>query len=121
MPGIITHSIAGFILSIIGRIYYKKFFDNEIKKQTILVITCLFFSFIIDFFLAIFYTTHILPYNVLCQYHILTHIVFIPICFLILIISFIDKKRKPYWTMGFWAIILHLIMDTYIIETGALF
>lgn len=120
MPGIVTHSLTGILLSIIGRFYYKKFFDNAPKKQIILVISCLFFSFIIDFFLAIYYTTHLLPYQVLSPYHYTTHTAFIPIGFIILIIAFIDKKRKPYWVMGFWAIILHLLMDMYIQETGAL-
>jgi len=121
MPGLITHTLIGIILGVIGRFYYKKFFDNEQKKQIILVITCLFFSIIIDFFLAIYYTTHLLPFEILAHYHTITHISFIPIGFFILILALIDNKRKPYWIMGFWAITLHLIMDLYITETGALF
>ena len=120
MPGIVTHMLTGCALIVIGRYYFKNYFDNDHKKQLLLVITCLSFSFLPDIFLGIYYTTHILPFEILIRYHIITHIIFSPIAVVILLIR-TDKKRKPLWTMGLGAIILHLSMDLFIRETGPLF
>ena len=121
MPGIVTHTLTGIVLSVIGRFYFKNYFDNEYKKQLLLVITCLSFSFLPDIFLGIYYTTHILPFEVLVRYHIITHIAFCPIAVIVLILMRVDTKRKTYWAMGLWSIILHLVMDLFIQETGPLF
>ncbi len=121
MPGIVTHMLTGCALSIIGRYYFKKYFDNDHKKQLLLVITCLSFSFLPDIFLGIYYTTYILPFEVLVRYHIIAHIVFSRIAIVVLILMMGDTKRKPFWAMGLWSIILHLSMDLFIRETGPLF
>ena len=121
MPGIVTHVLTGCVLSILGRFYFKSYFDYDHKKQILLVITCLSFSFLPDIFLGIYYTTHILPFEVLVRYHIITHILFCPIAFVILLLMRSDNKRKPLWAMGLWSIILHLSMDLFMQETGPLF
>ncbi len=121
MPGIVTHMLTGFVLSIIGRFYFKKYFDYDYKKQLLLVITCLSFSILPDIFLGIYYTTHILPFEVLVRYHTIAHIAFSPIAVVVLILMRVDTKRKPLWAMGLCSIILHLSMDLFIQETGPLF
>lgn len=121
MPGIVTHMLTGCALIVIGRYYFKNYFDNNHKKQLLLVITCLSFSFLPDIFLGIYYTTHILPHEVLASYHTVAHILFCPIAVVILLLMRSDKKRKPLWAMGLWSIILHLSMDLFIRETGPLF
>lgn len=121
MPGIITHTITGILLSVIGRFYFKNYFESEYKKQIILVITCLLFSILPDIFLGAYYTTHILSYEILVPYHTITHIAFTPIAFFILILMRVDTKRKPFWAMALWSIIFHLAMDLIIEETGPLF
>lgn len=121
MPGVVTHMLTGCVLSIIGRFYFKSYFDYDHKKQILLVITCLSFSFLPDIFLGIYYTTHILPHEVLAWYHTVAHILFCPIAVVVLILMMGDTKRKPFWAMGILSIILHLSMDLFIQETGALF
>ena len=121
MPGIVTHTLTGYVLSIIGRFYFRNYFDNQYKKQILLVISSLLFSILPDIFLGIYYTTHILPFQVLAHYHTITHIAFFPIAFVVLILMRADEKRKPYWAIGLWAIILHLSMDLLIQETGPFF
>jgi len=115
MPGVITHIIAGSIMSIIGRYYYKSFFDgsNKINERVLLVIVCLSFSCIPDFPLAIYYTTHILPFETLVVYHNFVHIVFSPIAIVVLVVLKyrIATKNEPIWIMGLWCIIIHIIMD----------
>jgi len=121
MPGIITHTFAGIIVSVIGRVYYKDFLDYKYKKQLIFIITCLTFSVLPDVFLGIYYTTHILDFNVLANYHRITHMLFPIVAIIFLILARSDKKRQPYWAIALTAIIVHLIMDLLIIETGPFF
>ena len=121
MPGVLVHLIAGSAMFFIGRYYFKNYFDNDHNKQLLLVITCLSFSFLPDIFLGIYYTTHILPREVLVTYHTIAHILFCPIAFVILLLMRSDEKRKPLWAMGLWSIILHLSMDLFMQETGPLF
>ena len=124
MPGILTHLLAGGAIAIIGRIYFRNFFkDNQrFKKNILLAITCLLFSFIPDIFLGIYYTTYILPYHVLGYYHNLNHLVFSPLITIMLVeLSLLDKKRRIFWILGSTSLIIHLIMDIFITETGALY
>lgn len=123
MPGIVTHMLTGCILSIVGRFYFINYFNynHKTKKQYLLVITCLSFSFLPDISLGIYYTTHILPFKVLARYHTITHILFCPIAIGVLLMMRSDTKRKPLWAMGLWTIILHLSMDLLIHETKPLF
>ena len=124
MPGIVTHLLAGCAMAIIGRYYFKNYFndDHKTKKQLLLIITCLSFSLLPDFFLGIYYTTHILPFKVLSPYHIVTHLLFCPMVVVVLLwMILVDAKRKSLWAMGLWSIVLHLTMDFFIWETGAVF
>ena len=117
MPGILPHLIAGCTMFIIGRYYYHSYFegDNKTKELLILAVVCISFSFLPDIFLGIHYTTHIISRNTAMPYHIFTHAALIPIAIVaLLIIYLINPKRKPILVMGLWAIILHIIMDSFI-------
>lgn len=123
MPGILPHIIAGFTMFIIGRYYYRGYFDvdNKIKKLLLLAIVCLSFSLIPDLFLGIHYTTYIFSRRTLMPYHNFTHVALIPIAIVgLLILYLINPKRKPVWIMGLWSIILHIAMD-FFIHTESLF
>ena len=122
MPGFLPHVIAGCAIFIIGRNYYHSYFErkNKNKELLILAFVCISFSFIPDIYLGIHYTTHILSRNAAMPYHIFTHAALFPIAIIALIIIYlINPKRKPILVIGFWAIILHLIMD-FFIDTGGL-
>ena len=88
MPGVLLHLAAGSALFIIGRYYFRNYFIEDYKKKEriLLAAVCLSFSILPDFFLVIYYTTHILPFNVLAQYHFFTHLIFTPIAITILLI-----------------------------------
>ena len=122
MPGILPHLIAGCSMFIIGRFYYRNYFDGKekFKERLLLLFVCIMFSFIADFFLIIYYTTKILPFDTLLPYHNLVFIIIGPIAifFLLLIKFVINLKREPIWMMGLWAIILHVIMDYFIPDFG---
>ena len=81
---------------------------------------CLSFSLIPDFFLGIYYSTHILPFDFLVPLHIFTHLIFSPIAIAILLILkyLVDINREPVWIMGLWCVILHIVMDLFIQEIG---
>jgi len=123
MPGVIIHLIAGSILYIIGRITFRTYFtgDQKLKKELLLAVVCLLFSILPDFFLGIYYLTHLEPESVLMRYQEFTHLTITPIAIMVLIpIILLDKKRRPLWIMGATALILHIIMDLYIMETNFL-
>jgi hypothetical protein len=124
MPGVIPHLIAGFTLYFIGRYSFSSYFKNDqkYKKHFLLAFVCILFSLIPDFFLGIYYLSHLEPIKVLMPYQIFTHLVLTPIVcgvLLLLIVRF-DTKRKPIWITGVWALILHIIMDLLIQETSYL-
>jgi len=56
---------AGSIMYFIGRYYFRRYFDsgNKTKELILLAVVCLICSLIPDFFLAIYYTTHIAPFE----------------------------------------------------------
>lgn len=122
MAGLIPHLIAGCALYLIGRYYFKTYFesDNKTKKQLILAIICLAFSLVPDIFLGTYYTTHILSFDTLMPYQIFAHYILIPIAIalLALLIFRFDTKRKPIWIMGIAALALHFIMDLFLEEAG---
>jgi len=122
MPGALIHLAAGATMFLIGRFYFKNFFEenNKIKENIILLFTCLFFSLIPDFFLIIYYTTYIEPYEVLLTYHNFVLIISGPIAIsALLILKYkINLKRKPILIMGLWCILLHITMDVFIADTG---
>ena len=122
MPGALPHLIAGCTMYIIGRYYFKSYFDknNKTKEKLLLAVVCLSFSFIPDVFAIIYHTTYILPFGILIQYHILAHLIFTPTAITILLILKyrVDTKKGPIWIMGLWCILLHIIMDLLIQETS---
>ena len=122
MPGALIHLAAGTIMFIIGRYYFKNYFEenNKTKENIILLFTCLFFSIIPDFFLIIYYTTYIEPYEVLLIYHNFVFVISGPIAIsALLILKYkINLKRKPILIMGLWCILLHITMDVFIADTG---
>ena len=71
MPGVLLHVMAGSTMFIIGRYYFKSYFDgdNKTRERLLLAVVCLSFSLLPDFFLGIYYMTHILPYEILLSYH----------------------------------------------------
>ena len=120
MPGFFPHLIAGCVMFIIGRYYYKSYFDGKTKEQLLLAVVCLSFSSIPDFPLGLYYMFHILSFEVLVQYHSFLHIIISPIAIAILLILKyrVDTKRESIWFMGLWCIVLHIVMDLFIQETG---
>ncbi|HEC81096.1 MAG TPA: hypothetical protein ENI42_01540 [Thermoplasmatales archaeon] len=120
MPGVTLHVVAGSIVFLIGRYYFKSYFDGNSKEKMLLVFVCLLFSCLPDFFLAVYYTTHLLPFEMLLHYHIFTHIIFTPaaVIGLLLLKYVVDVERKPIWIMGLWCIVLHIVMDIFIPENG---
>ena len=125
MAGLIPHLIAGCALYLIGRYYFKTYFesDNKTKKQLLLAIVCIAFSLIPDIFLGTYYTTHILSFDTLMPYQIFAHFILIPIAIalLALLIFRLNTKRKPIWIMGIAALALHFIMDLFLEEAGLFF
>lgn len=123
MPGVIPHLIVGSILFLIGRYSFRTYFkgDQKLKKELLLAVVCLTFSILPDFFLGIYYLTHIEPESVLMPYQVFTHLRLTPIAIGVLIpIVLVDKKRRPIWIMGAAALLLHIIMDLFILETNYL-
>lgn len=115
MAGLVIHLIAGSTLYLIGRYHFRTYFnaDQRTTENLLLLGVCLIFSVLPDFFLAIYYTTHLLPFRILMSYQMFNHALLIPLAIgiLILLIYKVDIKRKPLWIMGIWALTLHLIMD----------
>jgi len=123
MPGAIPHLITGSVLYLIGRYSFRTYFkgDQKIKKELLLAIVCLTFSLIPDFFLGIYYLVHLEPFKTLLPYQVFTHLVLTPVAIGILLpIILVDIKRRPIWIMGASALVLHIIMDLFIIETNYL-
>jgi Na+/melibiose symporter-like transporter len=123
MPGLIPHLVAGSALYLIGRYSFRKYFDGtqKSKERFLLLFICLLFSIIPDAFLGIYYATNLLPFKTLLPYHVNTHLIITPITFIFfLLLIIIDSKRKPIWFFGICAIVVHIIMDQFIQEFGAL-
>jgi len=123
MPGLIPHLLVGSILFLIGRVSFRTYFkdDQKLKKNLLLAIICITFSLLPDFFLGVYYLTHLEPESVLMPYQVFTHLVITPISIGVFIpIILLDRKRRPIWTMGAIALFLHIIMDLLIVETNLL-
>ena len=122
MPGALPHLLAGSAMFIIGRYYFRRYFDgdNKTKELILLAIVCLICSLLPDIILVIYYTTHISPFETLLPYHDFLHLIFTPIAIAILLTLkyIVNTKRGTIWVMGLWAIILHIIMDLFIQEHG---
>jgi len=122
MPGALPHLIAGCAMYITGRYYFRSYFDGDdkVKERLLLLFICLSFSLIPDFLLVIYYTTHVLPLEILFPYHDFVHIIAGPIAIVaLLILKYgVDIERKPVWIMGMWSILLHITMDLFLPHNG---
>ena len=122
MPGVLIHLITGSAIFFVGKLYFKKYFSDDYKKKKhlLLAFVCILFSLIPDFFLGIYYSTHILSFEFLVPYHFFAHLIFSPIAIVLLLILkyWIDVKREPIWITGLWCLLLHIIMDLFIPEIG---
>jgi hypothetical protein len=117
MSGVIIHLIAGSALYFIGRYSFNNYFTDvrKLKKEILFLFVCLFFSLIPDFFLALYYLTHLAPISVLMSYQEVTHLYLTPLVIGLLIPILIrDRKRRPFWIMGISALTLHLAMDVFV-------
>ena len=125
MPGALPHIFAGSIMYFIGRYYYKFFFESadKSKERIILFVSCLFFSTIPDFVLAFYYTTHTFPFDLMWPLHSLVHMILLFFAFFLLLFLTVNNKikKKPIWIIGMWCIILHVIMDFFIPDSGIWF
>lgn len=115
MPGAIPHIIAGLSLFIISKYYFKNYINekNKYLKLFLLLFTCLTFSIIPDFFLIIYYTTYLYPFNYILTYHNLLHLILFLTALITLIFfrNFLKIKNKPILIIGISAILLHITMD----------
>lgn len=121
MPGVIPHLLAGFAMFFVGLFCFRTYFaDKDVSEKLLLLVICLVFSCVPDFFLGLYHVFHVLSFEVLVPYHIFFHLIFTPISIVVLLLlKFkIDVKRKHIWVMGFSCIILHIIMDLIIHEGG---
>jgi hypothetical protein len=124
MPGLIPHLITGCVLFVIGRLCFRTYFhdDKKHEKVLLLAVICLIFSILPDFFLGIYYITHLEPFKVLLRYQVFTHHILTPIVIgvLFLLAFLFDTKRRPLWLMGVSALVLHIVMDVLFMETSYL-
>jgi hypothetical protein len=123
MPGALIHLAAGAALYLIGRVTFQRYFNGEqkLKRNLLLLFVCLFFSMVPDFFMGIYYLTHLEPAAVLMPYQILTHLIITPVVIAILsALSYLDRVRRPLWLMGATALIVHIILDLLIKESNFL-
>jgi hypothetical protein len=125
MPGILPHLAAVFILTYIGLRRYPDYFQGEEEtcERYQLFFVVLICSFIPDSILAFHYLTGISSFDVLARFHSILHflLMWASIILLLLLRYRIEPKRKPLWVMGSWAILLHVIMDIFIPDSGILF
>jgi hypothetical protein len=123
MPGVIIHLLTGSALYLIGRVTFRTYFKDhqKLRKNLRLAVLCLTFSILPDFFLGIYYLTHLEPASVMMPYQIFTHLVLTPIAIVVLLfIVIFDKKRRPLWLLGALALLLHIVLDLFIQEANYL-
>jgi len=123
MPGALIHLATGAALYLIGYVIFTSYTTGEhrLKHNLLLLLACIIFSMAPDFFLGIYYLTHLEPAVVLMPLQVLTHHVITPVVIGILfLVSFVDQKRRPLWLMGATALIVHILMDLFINETNFL-
>ena len=118
MPGALLHITAGLTLFIIGKYYFKSYFNQEDKyrKLFLLAFVCVTFSIIPDIMLIIYYTTHLYTFCTFIPYHDSLHNIFFIISVIgLLFINFLSNiKNKPIWIMGMLALLLHTTMDLFV-------
>ncbi|UCG70124.1 MAG: hypothetical protein JSV09_03670 [Thermoplasmata archaeon] len=122
MPGAIPHFVAGCVMFILGKYYFKSYFEGEdkVRETYLLLLVCITFSFVPDFLLIIYYAKGIFPSHRIFFFHTFVHFIMVPIAiiYLIALKDRIDKKRVPIWIMGMLCIILHVILDLLIPDYG---
>ncbi len=119
MPGAIPHLFAGFVMFGVGLLVFNIYLKGRGREKLYLLLICLLFSCIPDFFLVLYYLFGLFSRDVLMPYHVLFHSVFTPVFLVILVLLFVvDVKRKPIWIMGCLCVLLHVGMDMVIHEGG---
>jgi hypothetical protein len=122
MPGFIPHFIAGNAVFLIGSYYIINHtnLDYNLKNKLLLYFICIGCSIIPDFPLGLYYTLHVESYNAMLQPHEILHYIISPVAILIFIILDLlyPIKKRPFWIIGILCIIIHIIMDALIQETG---
>ena len=122
MPGFIPHFIAGNAMFLLGSYYIQNHTQLEFhtKNKLILYLICIGGSIIPDFPLAIYYGLHVGSYDALIEPHALLHYIISPVAvvFFISLDLMYPMKNRPLYIIGILSIILHIIMDALIKETG---
>lgn len=122
MPGFIPHFIAGNAMFLIGSYVIQNHTSLELtrKKHVLFYLICIATSIIPDFPLALYYAFHIGSYELLVQPHATLHYIISPLAVVFFItLNFIfPVKNKPIWIFGILCILLHIILDSFIQETG---
>ncbi|MDG6219564.1 MAG: hypothetical protein QCI00_09020 [Candidatus Thermoplasmatota archaeon] len=122
MPGFIPHFIAGNAMFFLGSYYIQHHTQLEYTKKNMLLlyIICIGCSIIPDFPLALYYGLHVGSFEALVKPHAFFHFIISPLAVLFFIILdlFHPVKKRPLWIIGILCIILHIIMDALIEETG---
>ena len=119
IPGAIPHLLAGCVMFFIGWLYFRSYFAEHANREKLyLLLVCLVFSLIPDFFGGLYHVFHFLPFEVVEPFHILLHVIVTPLSLIVLLLLLfkIDIKRRPMWIMGFGCIVVHIIMDLLIHE-----
>ena len=112
MGGLITHLVAGLIISMIALLYYRK----KIKSLggiSFLVLVALWFSIVPDAFTALYIVLGI-PFGEI--YHILwllSHPVFfgVSLAALFFLKRYVDVPNEMLWVVAFSAVALHFVID----------
>jgi len=122
MPGFIPHFIAGNAVFLIGSYFITNYtkIQYTTKNKLLLYFICISCSIIPDFPLALYYGLHVGTYNTLIEPHTLLHYIISPAAIFIFIILDLvyPIKKRPFWIIGILCIIIHIIMDSLITETG---
>ena len=122
MPGFIPHFIAGNAMFLIGSYVIQNHTKLEFtrSKQILLYLICIFCSIIPDFPLALYYGLHIGSFDLLVKPHAYLHRIISPLAVIIFIIASLitPLKNRLLWIIGILCILLHILMDAYISETG---
>lgn len=122
MPGFIPHFVAGNAMFLIGSYYIQNHTDLEFNKskQFGFYSICIISSIIPDFPLALYYAFHLGSYQLLIGPHAMLHAIISPIAviFFITLNTVFPVKNKPIWIFGILCILLHIVMDAIIQETG---
>lgn len=121
MPGFFPHFLAGNALFLMGKYYmHVKDTNVTVKKQLGLYTICIISSIIPDTFLGVYYTLHIGNPALIGTMHTFLHYIISPTSlFIFLILDVISPlKYKFFWIIGIICILVHVIMDVFIQETG---